>query len=116
MLRRGARHEEEPRVVEQDLHVLQLVVHGSRVEPVEREAVRRVSVREPRPELAQQVDLRCQAPAFRRAAFPSGLKFFVRPASAHMSGEVQPYAEAARPLAHVLRLRAPCCTAPGCTH
>ena len=59
VLRRGTRHEEELGVVEQDLHVLQLVVHGFRVEPIEREVVRRVSVREPRKELSQQVDLRC---------------------------------------------------------
>ena len=52
----------------------QLVVHGSCVEPVEWEAVRRVPVREPRPELAQQVDFRLLGPAHRRAAFPSSLK------------------------------------------
>ena len=52
----------------------QLGVHGFRVEPVEWEAVRRAAVREPRPELAQQVDLGLLGPAHRRAAFPSSLK------------------------------------------
>ena len=53
----------EPWVVEKKLHVHQLVVHGSRVEPIEWEPVRRVPVREPRPELAQQVDLGLLGPA-----------------------------------------------------
>ena len=64
----------EPWVVEKKLHVHQLGVHGFRAEPVEWEAVRRVPVREPRPELAQQVDFRLLGPAHRRAAFPSSLK------------------------------------------
>ena len=114
VLRRGTRHEEELGVVEQDLQVLQLVAHGFRVEPVERRTGSGTTGVRSRAATRTRTASRPPLPG---SSLPtssvsfSSLKLLCDLRARTCRARLSRYAEAARPLAHVLRLRAPCCIA-----